>query len=85
MALLSRIPRFPILGILEIGGIDDEEPKSGLSEKAAQERRRRRDWLFHSCKIVSRKQLAKDNLRRAALHTLNVEKTHDNQNGEVVR
>jgi hypothetical protein len=24
MALLSRIPRFPILGILEIGGIDDE-------------------------------------------------------------
>jgi hypothetical protein len=28
MALLSRIPRFPILGILEIGGIDDEEPKS---------------------------------------------------------
>jgi hypothetical protein len=40
---------------------------------------------FHSCKIVSRKQLAKDDLRRAALHTLNVEKTHDNQNGEVVR
>jgi hypothetical protein len=30
MALLSRIPRFPILGILEIGGIDDEEPKSTL-------------------------------------------------------
>jgi len=33
MALLSRIPRFPILGILEIGGIDDEEPKSGTLRK----------------------------------------------------
>src|SRR5437868_13247133 len=33
---------------------------------------------FHSCKIVSRKQLAKDDLHRAALRTLNVEKTHDN-------
>jgi hypothetical protein len=86
MALLSRIPRFPILGILEIGGIDDEEPKSGTLRKG---RGRNggvaRTGCFHSCKIVSRKQLAKDDLRRAALHTLNVEKTHDNQNGEVVR
>jgi hypothetical protein len=56
-----------------------------LSEKAAEERRRRRDWLLPFMQIVSRKQLAKDDLRRAALHTLNVEKTHDNQNGEVVR
>jgi len=31
------------------------------------------------------KTAGKDDLRRAALHTLNVEKTHDNQNGEVVR
>jgi hypothetical protein len=56
-----------------------------LSEKAAEERGVAGTGCFHSCKIVSRKQLAKDDLRRAALHTLNVEKTHDNQNGEVVR
>ena len=56
-----------------------------LSEKAAEERRHRRDWLLPFMQKVSRKQLARDDLRRAALHTLNVEKTHDNQNGEVVR
>jgi hypothetical protein len=33
MALLSHILRFPILGILEIGSIDDEEPKSGTLRK----------------------------------------------------
>src|SRR5436305_3833398 len=46
MALLSRIPRFPILGILEIGGIDAKSRSQELSEKAAEERRRRRDWLL---------------------------------------
>ena len=56
-----------------------------LSEKAAEERRRRRDWLLSFMQNSRPKQLAKDDLRRAALHTLNVEKTHDNQNGEVVR
>jgi hypothetical protein len=40
------LARFLILGILEIGGIDDEEPNQELSEKAAEERRRRRDWLL---------------------------------------
>jgi len=47
MALLSRIPRFPILGILEIGGIDDEEPKSGTLRKGrGGTAARRRDWLL---------------------------------------
>ena len=53
-----------------------------LSEKAAEERRRRREWLLP---FMQNSQPKKDDLRRAALHTLNVEKTHDNQNGEVVR
>ena len=56
-----------------------------LSEKAAEERRRRRDWLLPFMQNSQPKTAGKDDLRRAALHTLNVEKTHDNQNGEVVR
>jgi hypothetical protein len=31
------------------------------------------------------KRLTKDNLRSVTMRTLNVQKTHDNQNGEVMR
>jgi len=57
-----------------------------LSEKAAEERRRRRDWLLPFMQNSQPKTAGKRRpAYRAALHTLNVEKTHDNQNGEVVR
>ena len=85
MALLSRIPGFLSSAFSRLAASMTKSRSQELSEKAAEERRRRRDWLLPSRKIVSRKQLAKDDLPRAALHTLNVEKTHDNQNGEVVR
>jgi hypothetical protein len=56
-----------------------------LSEKAAEEQRRRRDWLLPFIQNSQPKQLTKDDLRSVAMRTLNVEKTHDNQNSEVVR
>ena len=56
-----------------------------LLEKAAEERRRRRDWLLPFMQNSQPRQLTKDDLRSAATRALNVEKTHDNQNGEVVR
>jgi hypothetical protein len=56
-----------------------------LSEKAAEERRRRRDWLLPFMQNSQPKTAGKRRPASAALHTLNVEKTHDNQNGEVVR
>jgi hypothetical protein len=56
-----------------------------LLEKAAEERRRRRDWLLPFMQNSQPRQLTKDDLRSAATRALNVEKTLDNQNSEVVR
>jgi hypothetical protein len=56
-----------------------------LSEKAAPEQRRRRDWLLPFMQNNQPKMFTKHELRSVAMRTLNVEKTHDNQNGEVVR
>ena len=56
-----------------------------LSEKAAPEQRRCRDWLLPFMQNNQPKMFTKHELRSVAMRTLNVEKTHDNQNGEVVR
>jgi hypothetical protein len=56
-----------------------------LSEKAAEEQRRRRDRLLPFMQNSQPKRLTKDNLRSVAMRTFNVQKTHDNQNGEVMR
>jgi hypothetical protein len=54
---------------------DGEEPKPGtLSEKAAAERRRCRDWLLPFMQDNQPKFLTKDELRVAAIRQLNVSK-----------
>jgi len=73
------------LAFLRLAASMTKSRSQELLEKAAEERRRRRDWLLPFMQNSQPRQLTKDDLRSAATRALNVEKTHDNQNSEVVR
>jgi predicted Zn-dependent peptidase len=73
------------LAFLRLAASMTKSRSQELLEKAAEERRRRRDWLLPFMQNSQPRQLTKDDLRSAATRALNVEKTLDNQNSEVVR